>query len=388
MKVDDYLLINNINLLFDYPIIIYGAGKVGSRIADYLKKTEVVISCFCDKDCQKKECCGYEIIHIGCLKKFTDGTEYCFILASEIYYEEMLSQLELMNIGSKHIFTSWGVESGLAWNLNDQRILPEYREFQLKQIDKLLTYRSDAVAISNLKTALAKRPEILIYQMGKVGSSSVYKSLMNRNVNCMHVHVFHEFGDIEEGKILEGKYKDLIEKKGIKIITLLRDPIARYISEKLEGINFVCWSVEDGSKNLCARYIENLSKGNADLSGWFDQELEVMTGINVLNYPFNKDKGYAFIKERKIELLVLTMESMNRNRDIIGEFVGIENFQMMSDNIGTDKITQYVYKSIKEEIAIPDYVLDKYYKQDPFLQHFYEKDQIEHFRSRWSKNRS
>jgi hypothetical protein len=64
MKVWDYELLSNINMLYEAPIIIYGAGYRGKEVLKLLEGMETEIRCFCDVDKDKQEYCGYEVVNV------------------------------------------------------------------------------------------------------------------------------------------------------------------------------------------------------------------------------------------------------------------------------------------------------------------------------------
>ena len=55
MYVKDYEFIHNINILFERPIIIYGAGAFGEKMAELLKELSVNFTCFCDRIGEKSK---------------------------------------------------------------------------------------------------------------------------------------------------------------------------------------------------------------------------------------------------------------------------------------------------------------------------------------------
>lgn len=383
MEVSDYSLVNDISILFDYSIIIYGAGNTGRRILKLLEQAGAAICCFFDMDRSRKEYYGYEVIPPERLRDVTNEKQYSIVLASDIYYEEMLLQLEKEKIHVRYVFTSWGVESGLIWNMNYKKISAAFREYEKKETDKIFAYQRDCAAVSGLRTVVSDKPDILIYQTGKVGSMSVYESLKNKSINCLQVHVLCDFGQSEEGKALKKQYQQELTENGVKIISLVRDPIARFVSAKLQGTNFACWAIHSNGKNLYERCTEELLSGNADPAGWFRVELEQLTGINVSEYPFDKERGYSVIKKDKIELLLLTTEKLNQNQNVIGDFAGINDFQLINTNIGKNKVTKYFYDRMKKELRFPDSVLDMYYKNNRLMLHLYEDRDLKRFRDRW-----
>ena len=137
MRVSDFEVINSIDILFDYPIIIYGAGDVGGKIVKLLECAGLTIGGFCDADKSKKNYCGYEVIHIDDLEKTIGNQSYNIILASVFYFDDMLHQLEKRKIRVKYVFTGWGVEAGLTWNLNHEMVSEKFREVHKRKINEL-----------------------------------------------------------------------------------------------------------------------------------------------------------------------------------------------------------------------------------------------------------
>lgn len=90
---------------------------------------------------------------------------------------------------------------------------------------------------------------ILVYQMGKVGSSSIEHTLEARNIPSYHIHTFddHEEFHMYHNKkdvskffdfknramyrlVLNQRKRILQKREQIKIVTLIRDPIATVFS--------------------------------------------------------------------------------------------------------------------------------------------------------------
>jgi|SRR5690606_2252081 len=98
-------------------------------------------------------------------------------------------------------------------------------------------------------------PYILIYQMGKVGSSSIYASLKAKGVpKVFHLHrmnpettqkmkrTFLEqnlLAQFRTEQLFETIYRKAIQRrKKVKIITLVREPISRNISAFFENLTY------------------------------------------------------------------------------------------------------------------------------------------------------
>ena len=178
-----------------------------------------------------------------------------------------------------------------------------------------------------------KQTKILIYQMGKVGSTSIQNSLIKLGYQSFHVHSFYKPIDtmfnyqsnkyfINRRYILWFKCRFFIfrqiyhRQKNIKIITLVRDPIARNISMFFQNLIFCLadyhkldsqLEIEDTMHFLLASFFRNL-----DMSyclDWFNKEIKRMFHVDVLACDFPRREGYHVIKGKKIDLLVLKMEN-------------------------------------------------------------------------------
>jgi hypothetical protein len=164
---------------------------------------------------------------------------------------------------------------------------------------------------------------VLIYQMGKVGSRSVEASLLASRLDLPVFHIHYLSAEMLEketdcfydercgsNRKLKGVFsRQLFEsyfirsavlarphpKKKWKIITLVREPIARNISalfhdldEYIPGSHNNIYSIP--YEELFQAFLE---KVNHELPlTWFDIELNPLFGVDVYASPFPKEKGY------------------------------------------------------------------------------------------------
>ena len=111
-----------------------------------------------------------------------------------------------------------------------------------------------------------------------------------------------------------------------------------------------------------------------------------MFGIDVFEYPFDKEKGYSIIKKDNIEVLLMKLEKLNGLEQIIGRFAGAPHFKLINANIGEKKQYAYLYKDVKDTMKIPREVFDFYYKGNPRMDHFYSEEEKAAFLKKWEKN--
>ena len=120
---------------------------------------------------------------------------------------------------------------------------------------------------------------------------------------------------------------------------------------------------------------------------WFNMEIKKIFGIDVLEYDFNKEKGYQIIQKDNVELLLVKAEQLDFCQDIIGKFVEVEDFKVERKNVGSEKLCKFVYDEVKKRIEIPKYILDFYYKENKAMDHFYTAEEKEKLRKKWSRMR-
>lgn len=392
MKIRDYDLIDDINPLFEKKIIIYGTGKYGKKTAQLMVDAGVSGEyCFCDCDENRKEYLGYSVITLDELEVTVKQGDCIIVVCSENHCEEMIEELERRIIDA-YVCTWYGVKAGIEVNINDTRFSETFRRdfVQRKELflalNKVTTGGSTEVA----KRMLVDFPEFLIYQPGKVGSSTVYETLVNEGLSAAQVHVIVQNTKIEETKRIAEYYTEVYRKykKHVKIITCVREPIIRQLSYFVQTFtqNFIrATLLED--LNLAENAVRFMVNG-LDINKefvWFDEEIKELTGVDIYQYPFDKEKGYTLIKEGNIEILVMTLEQLNDNVKVLGDFVGKPSLKLCNSNVADEKHNKYIYKELKERIKLPARVLDSQYRDNPKLDHFYTEEHKKQFYQKWNK---
>lgn len=260
----------------------------------------------------------------------------------------------------------------------------------MKKLIKVLKYIFD----------LYTGDQILIYQMGKVGSSTLEKSISKLGIKVRHIHSFGNTSNYhfyKEGKLREIKKIILksiyrltlrMRRKNIKIITLMRDPISRNISTLFQELSLMLYEHEKKNNRrkqnlhtMLDEFLEEYVDSNIPLK-WFDEELKYFMGIDLFNYPFDKEKGALYIKEGKIELLVLTAEKLNFNKDIIVKFINNESFEFINSNVSNEKWYSEINKNFKDNYKISFQKYEHFYSSKT-VNYFYSKEDILNFKNKW-----
>jgi hypothetical protein len=271
----------------------------------------------------------------------------------------------------------------------------------------------------------AKEPPLVIYQMGKVGSSTVRRSLeaVKLDMPIYHTHFLTEnllnlyekkrrilFGTERESELKRIWLNQYLKKQILKrtggrkwrIISLVREPIARNISGFFETLEFKKLNTEDKYEiiaDIKSTYkfkitldIENidlliklfLEKYDHDTPLLFcDRELKGVLGIDVFATKFPKTKGYKIYHGDQADLLLIKLENLTEcAQGAFKEFLAIDEFTLIIANIGNEKIYAPIYKKLRNSIVLPESYLNEMYTSK-YSKHFYLNAEIDGFRTKW-----
>ena len=229
---------------------------------------------------------------------------------------------------------------------------------------------------------------ILVYQMGKVGSSTIHYSIKQAGLKSIQFHRYffsNNEKSIRTPRRLITRLKTIFSVKKcmshnkIKVITVFRDPLSRNISSFFQNLTSSQQKLD--TEELITQFESN-KKINRTVVSWFKDEFEKLTGVDIFKYSFDQKSGYQIIKERNIEVLVLTLEKLSDNEDIIKEFLNAPNFSLENKNIGEKKKYNSQYSDFKRNF-IPTATLLEYLYHNKVVNHFYDKEQIDDFKSNW-----
>lgn len=252
----------------------------------------------------------------------------------------------------------------------------------------------------------SQAPPILIYQMGKVGSATVYRSLQQAALPNPVLHLHFLSGDLPEHRethIRAGVYpppyhiylgeavRRLLNKNPhlrCKIITLVRDPIAFVVSNLFQNPQFIDeLSLDKHGYLEAGRAVEHLhevlrrEETFRYVYQWFDKELKRVFSIDVFSVPFPRDTGYAFYRANTAEALLIRLEDLSqRGPTILAEFLDAgERIELFKGN---------VRKEAHYDAAIKQLHLDRSLCREiyssQFVRHFYDEEMIQRFIEKWS----
>lgn len=239
---------------------------------------------------------------------------------------------------------------------------------------------------------------IVIYQMGKVGSTTIYNALKKNGVknvfivhrmNPKHIHEVNKMRKrrLDVSDIIGIKIKELFIDKGkkVKIITPVREPISRNISAFFQNLEVHTRSKKKKTEitDIINDFFENYPHRTP--LDWFDKEWKEVFNIDIYKYDFDKNKGYSIYKYKNFDLLVFKSELLDKDKEkLISDFLGVRNLKLVRKNIGEQKNYANLYKKFRKEINIPEHYSYNIHNSK-YVNHFYDKKEIEKIKSEYQK---
>lgn len=283
------------------------------------------------------------------------------------------------------------------WNGRVYRLLPPKRVEPLRLAFK---YRKR-------KKKYDVRDPIIVYQMGKVGSNSIYQSLkeLDLDVPVYHIHWLDNLDYVEKWTMKtlldqKGSLSMLREARDIRrkidadpdhgwnVISLVRPPVPRLLSSFFEDLPYVIpdFAERYHSGSLSPRDLVDYFSKNARTdwaAGWFDSQVKSVFGIDVFASPFPKSKGFDTYVRRKTRLLIIRLSDLNRCAgDALNEFLGIPDFALRSRHIRQETEYGSLYSEFLELMRLPvDFVRE--INSSKYAKHFFTLEELEASVERW-----
>jgi hypothetical protein len=265
-------------------------------------------------------------------------------------------------------------------------------------------------------------PPLIVLQMGKVGSNTIRSSLRAAKLDrpIFNAHFLSEervrktekerrkyFGTNKQPLLNHVWQYQYLRKRithGLnghkwKIVTLTREPVGRNISAFFENLDVEPLYVGQQYKiqsdyygfevTISLEHIDPLARlfferfpHDRPLE-FLDQEIKAVFGVDVFATAFPKSKGYKIYKAENVDLLLIRLENLNEcARDAFDEFLDLQDFALVNKNIGSKKIYAPIYREFRNSVALPDSYIERMYTSR-YVQHFYSKEEIARFRTKW-----
>jgi flagellar biosynthesis GTPase FlhF len=251
-----------------------------------------------------------------------------------------------------------------------------------------------------------KEEPLLIFQVGKVGSSTLYESLKN-SVGEVPVYQIHNIATAEQ-LLMSERAKGF--KEGLhhlelgaelnriiredpeirwKVIVGVREPIHRWVSDIFQNINerysrFVEADGEIRYDELIAFIKHSLE--TEPMQTWFDEELKAVFGVNLSEIGFDKERGYCVHRYNGQSFLFYRLESLkSASREMFDAFFPHKNIELINGNESSNKSYFEQYRTLLEQLKFDEDYLREFYNNISVARFFYSDTDIDQFIKKWSK---
>ena len=259
---------------------------------------------------------------------------------------------------------------------------------------------------------------VVVHQMSKVGSQTVVASLhealpdhaiyhthfiSDQGLGWLEGFVRERWGSVHipqhlwHGQFVRENLCGEDAPERLRIVTLVRDPVARNISEFFQELDVhLAYPYQ---QKLAEKGIDGvtddlesmlLHKLNEEVDwkqpyAWFDPEIRDVLGIDLFAADFDVSAGYGIVSQGNTDVLLIKLESLTECAEqAFDEFLGIRGFRLVSHNVATRKYYSEAYRNIQNRLQIPADLLELCYASG-HVRHFYSDTEIANFIDRWRK---
>lgn len=396
-------------------VIVWGCGSAGKKIYRMLMENGIEVEAFCDSNEKLWDTCIMGMIKCispSCLCEFP--LEKVLVQIGSSYEVEISQNFVDMGIHN-YIFYSEAIQrlEGLKkYKLWKQK--PEILRYYIENVSDMIKKYTDAIEVWNyfLDMSSNQKDYVVLCMPPKTGDHTVQATLEKAGIS--YTNFWHSSCHYTD------ELKSLIGNRKLKIITAVRDPIAQNLSLFFQRNNYYYWNREEYWKNggdvqklfdiymkeetefshtlmeasdINVRYSYDypyrIDKAHNRYTSLvqYNHEIEFKRGfgIDLLKYPFDKEKGFSVIKEGNLEIYVYQLEKLNSIYKELFASLGVNVEKLYTEFQAKEKWYYSVYKKSQEEIVLKQNYLDECYNSE-YMRHFYNNEDIEKFRKRWSSN--
>lgn len=223
---------------------------------------------------------------------------------------------------------------------------------------------------------------VYVYQMGKVGSTSVKETLKaNTRSGVIHAHNYQRMLYRDRWFL---NFSRMVGRP-VKVICPVRDPISRNVSGFFQTfmrdtgfeLSERNWTVDELRELFLERY------PHSEPLKWFDLRFKPYFGLDIFSVPFPIDQKFRFYRIGSVEVLIYRSDvDRTTQLELISKLVGQNINQWTHANIGQQKSYSELYKRFCSEVSLPGDYLDELIGSK-YAKHFWTPDELKESASRW-----
>ncbi|MCA9248240.1 MAG: hypothetical protein KDA42_14025 [Planctomycetales bacterium] len=246
-----------------------------------------------------------------------------------------------------------------------------------------LWFRSSMLEPATFGRRLAKCDPVLVFQMGKVASTSVYYAAKESYPGAV-VHTHWLTADHADWQVRRLYREVYAARRPLRVITLTREPIGRNLSAFFQNYEELTGTARGEVEFSVAELTELfLEKYHHDFPlTWFEDNIERYFGVDVYAEPF-PDRGYQQHERGNVRLLLLRSELDDRDKaQAVGEFLDLPQLAIRPRNVGERKGYGDEYGRFKNAVKLPPEYIERMCASR-YFQHFYAAETIDSVRAKW-----
>lgn len=243
---------------------------------------------------------------------------------------------------------------------------------------------------------------VLTHTYGKVGSTAIHKAVGKLpGYGSFQTHFITAAGVADalrlqrEGHdpihMLQGdalrREMEAQPERPIRVITLVRDPVARAVSDIFENPEMLgvgCDLRKLPLEKLITLAEEQVRGSLAYTEQWFDRELSGLLGFDFFSRDFDRRGGFEILREGRFELLAGKLERLSADgAGYLGRFLDLgRDFPIPRSRARSATGEAALYDQVKRGLKLPAALLDQVYSSR-VCRHFYTPEELEGFRQLW-----
>ncbi len=382
----------------NYQVILWGCGEFGRTSVNVAKKIGVDIFACVDSKPEKWGTNFFDVPVISPegLEQLVEKGQHNTLIElalNEKNRKEVLTLLDEHNAFDPVSVTGQNYLSFFYFLDYFSKCNPKFS----KKVEVITNQYQYFLSYGNPPTLNIYSPEIYDYfipiQIGKTGDMTITNTFnKNAQVRLTHCH---------SPSLL---HKEFIKNGRVKITTAVREPVSRALSGLYQVISTGELLVynQKVTFNDFAHFLEHenpqflfdMSFGHGyknsekqkrltPYQNFFTQFKENI--VNVLDYPFDQEKGYTIIREGNYDIFFYQLEKLNDLVPELSQWMGVPFDKLEKSNEASGKWIAESYAKAKKEITFSQEYFDACYN-DPYVQHCYSPEDIAKFKRKWESH--
>jgi len=246
--------------------------------------------------------------------------------------------------------------------------------------------------------------DVVVAQVGKVGSQAVSASIEAAGLHTAHVHFLSRAGLRRAERVYEARWDParlpwhiwegrrtvarLRSGERLDIVTVIRDPVARNVSSFFQvadlqyGIDLTALEADDLGE-LTRLFLETFDEHELPLR-WLDDELRAATGVDLYESDFDAERGWSVTESDRARVLVLRTDRLaDTFTGAVEAFLGRPGIALLQRNVSADKATGGLYDEFRRLPRLPEAYVDQMYNSR-LARHFFADDELADLRRLWT----